>query len=142
MNDTKKTYYNIQVYNSYDGFPIAMTNVNVFEFEKLLSHPNPRVNAFNFIVITRCVEQGNTTTIKPIILIYDKNEWKVKSENIENTNTIKTYCSCVKEALDFNGKLIKLACNSQTEIINMFNIISKVLITKSKIKNKILTKNK
>ena len=53
--------YNIQVYNSYVDFPISMTNIEDFNFEKLLSHPNPQVREFNFIVITKCTTEGNTT---------------------------------------------------------------------------------
>ena len=33
--------YNMQVYNDYVDFPIAVANIEDFEFEKLLSHPQP-----------------------------------------------------------------------------------------------------
>jgi len=42
INAVKKIYYNMQVYNDYVDFPIAMTNIEDFEFNKLLSHPNPK----------------------------------------------------------------------------------------------------
>ena len=54
INEEKQVCYNMQVYNDFVDFPIAMTNIKDFEFDKLLSHPNPKVRAFPFIVITKC----------------------------------------------------------------------------------------
>lgn len=130
--------YNMQVYNSYVDFPISMTNIEDFNFEKLLSHPNPQVREFNFIVITKCTTEGNTTTVQPIIVIYNKNDWNVRCEYIENLYhnvSIKTVCSNRCQSLDFTGDLIKFPCSNQEEIINRFNISSKKLIVKNKIKS-------
>ena len=54
INEEKQVCYNMQVYNDFVDFPFAMTNIEDFEFDKLLSHPNPEVRAFNFILITKC----------------------------------------------------------------------------------------
>ena len=51
INEEKQVCYNMQVYNDFVDFPFAMTNIEDFEFDKLLSHPNPEVRAFNFILI-------------------------------------------------------------------------------------------
>lgn len=42
-NEEKEISYNMQVYNNFVDFPIAMTNIGNFEFDKLLFHPNPKV---------------------------------------------------------------------------------------------------
>jgi len=78
------------------------------------------------------------------MVIYDKKDWKVKNEYVEdwNSSRIKTYCINRKQSLEFTGKLIKLPCNNQDEIIKSFNIASKILITKNKIKSKVLVRYK
>lgn len=136
INEEKQVCYNMQVYNDFVDFPFAMTNIEDFEFDKLLSHPNPEVRAFNFILITKCTTKGNTTTVKPLMIIYNKNDWKVRCVDIEGicSSRIKTICSNRKQTLDFAGKLIELPCNNQNAIINKFNITSKILIAKNKIK--------
>ena len=78
INEEKQVCYNMQVYNDFVDFPIAMTNIKDFEFDKLLSHPNPKVRAFPFIVITKCTTKGNTTTVRPLMIIYNKKDWKEK----------------------------------------------------------------
>ena len=130
--------YNMQVYNDYVDFPIAMANIEDFEFEKLLSHPNPQIREFNFIVITKCTTERNTTKVQPIIVIYNKNDWNVRNEYIEDLyhNMIpKTTCSNRCQRFDFAGDLKKLPCSNQDELINRFNFVSKILIAKNKIKS-------
>ena len=132
--------YNMQVYNDYVDFPIAMTNIEDFEFEKLLSHPNPQVREFNFIVITKCTTEGNTTNVQPIIVIYNKNDWDVRNEYIEDiyhNMHLRTACGNRCQRLEFAGDLIKWPCSTQDELINRFNLVSKKLIAKNKIKSKI-----
>ncbi len=132
--------YNMQVYNDYVDFPIAMTNIEDFEFEKLLSHPNPQVREFNFIVITKCTTEGNTTNVQPIIVIYNKNDWDVRNEYIEDiyhNMHLRTACGNRCQRLEFAGDLIKWPCSNQDELINRFNLVSKKLIAKNKIKSKI-----
>lgn len=135
--------YNIQVYNNYVDFPIAMANIREFELKKLLSHSTPQVRKFNFIVITKCTTEGNTTKVQPIIVKYNKNEWNVRNEYIEdlyhNLN-LKTVCSNRCQRLEFAGDLIKLPCSNQDELINRFNFVSKKLIIKNKIKSLIRRK--
>ena len=58
INEEKQVCYNMQVYNDFVDFPFAMTNIEDFEFDKLLSHPNPEIRAFNFILITKCTTKG------------------------------------------------------------------------------------
>ena len=132
--------YNMQVYNDYVDFPIAMANIEDFEFEKLLSHPNPQVREFNFIVITKCTTEGNTTNVQPIIVIYNKNDWDVRNEYIEDiyhNMHLRTACGNRCQRLEFAGDLIKWPCSNQDELINRFNLVSKKLIAKNKIKSKI-----
>ena len=132
--------YNMQVYNDYVDFPIAMTNIEDFEFEKLLSHPNPQVREFNFIVITKCTTERNTTKVQPIIVIYNKNDWDVRNEYIEDiyhNMHLRTACGNRCQRLEFAGDLIKWPCSNQDELINRFNLVSKKLIAKNKIKSKI-----
>ena len=132
--------YNMQVYNDYVDFPIAMANIEDFEFEKLLSHPNPQIREFNFIVITKCTTEGNTTNVQPIIVIYNKNDWDVRNEYIEDiyhNMHLRTACGNRCQRLEFAGDLIKWPCSNQDELINRFNLVSKKLIAKNKIKSKI-----
>ena len=130
--------------NSKEENTMSENNIEDFEFDKLLSHPNPEVRAFNFIVITKCTTKGNTTTVRPLMIIYNKNDWKVRCVDIEDYygSRTKTLCSNRKQTLDFAGKLIELPCNNQNAIINKFNIISKILIAKNKIKGKSLIRKK
>ena len=44
INEEKQVCYNMQVYNDFVDFPFAMTNIEDFEFDKLLSHPNPEIS--------------------------------------------------------------------------------------------------
>ena len=130
--------YSMQVYNDYVDFPIAMPNIEDFEFEKLLSHPNPQIREFNFIVITKCTSERNTTKVQPIIVIYNKNDWNVRNEYIEDLYhniSLKTACSKRHQRFDFAGDLRKLTCSNQHELINRFNFVSKILIAKNKIKS-------
>ena len=130
--------YNMQVYNDYTDFPIVMTNIENFELEQLLSHPNPRVREFNFIIITKCTTVGKTTTILPIIVIYNRNDWDVKSEHVEDLyhhTSLKTSCSNRCQRLDFADNLKKFPCSNQNEIINRFNAISRKLLDKHKVKS-------
>ena len=132
--------YNMQVYNDYVDFPIAVANIEDFEFEKLLSHPNPRVREFNFILITKCTTERNTTKVQPIIVIYNKNDWDVRNEYIEDiyhNMHLRTACGNRCQRLEFAGDLIKWPCSNQDELINRFNFVSKILIAKNKIKSKI-----
>jgi len=78
------------------------------------------------------------------MVIYNKENWKVKSGHVRGWFSLrmKTSCSNRKQTLEFAGKLIKLPCNNQDEIINRFNIVSKILIAKNKIKSKVLIRDK
>lgn len=133
--------YNMQVYNDFYDFPLAMTSIQNFEFDKLLFHPNPKVRKFNFIVITKCITKENTTTVQPIVIIYDKSSWKITSEKGKESS-IRIHCSNEKEALDFAGNLIKIPCNSQEGIINWFHIISRMLIVRNNIRGKVRVRSK
>ena len=78
------------------------------------------------------------------MIIYNKKDWKVESYDIEGYygSRTKTLCSNRKQTLEFAGKLIELPCNNQNSIINKFNIASKILIAKNKIKEKSLIRKK
>ena len=99
INEEKQVCYNIQVYNDFVDFPITMTNIEDFEFDKLLSHPNPKVRAFNFIVITKCTTKGNTTTVRPLMIIYNKKQklifeiWRLRNgkQNVTHMHKSKRF---------------------------------------------------
>ena len=55
---------------------------------------------------------------------------------------MKTYCSNEKQTLTMTGKLIKIPCNTQNNIITTFNAICNVLIYKNKIENNLLVRKK
>lgn len=139
-NEEKEISYNMQVYNNFVDFPIAMTNIGNFEFDKLLFHPNPKVREFNFIVIIKCTRVNKSTGVKPIIIIYNKKDWKVRK--YKESSYTKTIFTNRKQTLDFKGKLIELPCNNQNEIINKFNIVSKILIAKNKFETNSLVRKK
>lgn len=141
MNRTQThEYYGVQVYNSFNEYPIAMTNIEDFSFNSLLSHSSPNVRKFNFIVIIKYTESGSTTTVEPKVVIYDSNAWDVKLisvEDIYQKSRMMTHCYNGKESLDFNGKLNLFSCHNQAEIIEIFDRESQKL-TKSKEKRKSL----
>lgn len=138
-NEEKEICYNMQVYNNFVDFPIAMTNIENFEFDKLLTHPNPKVREFSLIVITKCISVNKSTVVKPIIIIYNKKDWNVRK--YKESSYTKTIFTNRKQTLDFR-KLIELPCNNQNEIINKFNIVSKILIVKNKFETNSLVRKK
>lgn len=137
VGEKEQVCYDVQVWNSYDDFPVAMSTIENFEIEKLLYHLIPRVRAFSFIVITKCVYHENVTSVYPMAVIYNKNDWKVI--NID----MKTTFYNGKEDLRFlTDGLTQLPCDNQNEMINEFNIISNKLTTKGKFIGKLLKKIK
>ena len=145
MNDMSKVYYNLEIYNNYVNFPIVQADIENFELDELLFHPNLKIREFNLIIIKKVIEKENITIVTPLIAIYNKNDWKVKS-NFEkryfNGYHMKTYCSNEKQTLTMTGKLIKIPCNTQNNIITTFNAICNVLIYKNKIENNLLVRKK
>lgn len=68
---TCHNYYNRYIDNSY-----AHAELDEFDVEDLLSHPNPKARDFSFILISKNIETDNLIINKPLIAIYDKNIWK------------------------------------------------------------------
>lgn len=137
VGEKEQVCYDVQVWNSYDDFSVAMSTIENFEIEKLLYHLIPRVRTFSFIAITKCVNHGNVTNVYLMAVIYNKNDWKVNNIN--------------KKTIFYNGKedlvfltdgLMQLPCDNQNEMINEFNIISNKLTTKGKFISKLLKKIK
>jgi len=64
INEEKQVYYKMSVYNDFVDFPIAMTNIEDFDFDELLYHPNPKVRAFNFIEISKCTKKVQKENMK------------------------------------------------------------------------------
>ena len=138
-------YYKVDVYNRYVDIAFAHAKLDEFDINDLLSHPNPRVNEFSFILISRNTEKDNTITSKPLIAIYDKNIWKhhpyfTKERPNFKINFHQEY-SCVHHSEEFdNNTIINIPCNNQEELIHRFNTRKKFLNTKKNIKKKILSR--
>ena len=135
VGEKKQICYNIQVWNSFYDFPIAMSSIENFEIEKLLYHFNPRVRAFNFIVITRCVNYENTTCVYPMAVLYNKNDWKVQDMDMK-----KRFYNGKEDLVFLADGLMELPCDNQSEMINKFNVVSNRLTIKSKLFGKLLKK--
>lgn len=132
-----KTTYGIECYSAYNDYPVAMSTVDEFNIDILLSEPNPNLKNFSFIAISKHTEIENTITIEPLLVIYDKNIWKInyrlKKYWLGLTNLgIKTNCSCPHHSLDYFGKLQKFPCHNQEELIRKYNIIAEKLKYKGK----------
>ena len=142
-NKIGKIEYGIQVYNDYVDYPIAYSNTFEFNIDDLLNHPNPQAREFTLILIYKLTTSGNSTKIEPLIVIYNKNNWKVNYEFYKSGNKrkIKTYCKNRKQGLNFYGELLKVECKSVDEMIERYNFISKVINTQNKVKSKILKRN-
>ncbi len=147
----QKIYYRLEVYNNYVDFPIGTANIDDFEIEKLLYNPNIRIRDFSFILISRIKEYNDGYESKPLIAIYNKNTWKVYSRIerhyfrterhwFDGGLFVKTFFRDRHQMMDINGTVKKIPCNTQEEIINKFNVISKILNEKSKIENKTLVR--
>ena len=118
-----------------------------FTIEELLLHANPNVREFSFIIIRKNIEKENMVISKPIIALYDKNIWKhhfyFTKERFNFKFNFHTEYSCVHHLERFDkNNLLNIPCNNQEEMLSKFNIISKLLINKDKIKSKLLIKNK
>ena len=145
MNGSEvREHYYLHVYNSMNDYPLAISNIEDFSFDILLGHSSSDVKKFNFIVIFKCTENGNTTTVKPSIIIYDNNAWSVNVlpvEDIYKNSRMMTHCYNGKESLDFNGELDLFPCNNQVEIMEIFDRESEKIIY-SKTKRKSLFRNR
>lgn len=138
-NKIDKLEYSIQVYNDYVDYPIAYSNINEFTFDGLLNHPNPRAREFTLILISKLTTKANSTIVEPIIVIYNKNKWKVEYEFFkkEQKINVKTYCRNRKQGLIFHDELLKVECNNTKEMVERYNVASKALKVKNKVKSKI-----
>ena len=56
MNDMSKVYYNLEIYNNYVNFPIVQADIENFELDELLFHPNLKIREFNLIIIKKVKE--------------------------------------------------------------------------------------
>lgn len=139
--DIKRKYYHIDIYNRYVDDSYAHGDLDEFDIEELLSHPNPSVREFSFILISKNIEKDDNIIRKPIIAIYDKNIWKhhfsftKERFNFKFNFHAKYSCTHHSERFD-NKKLINIPCENQEEMIDRLNTVSKLLIKKDKIKEK------
>lgn len=142
-----QTYYSVDVYNKYVDNAFAHANLDDFNIEELLLNANPNIREFSFILIRKKIEKKGIVISKPIIAIYDKNIWKkhcyFTKERFNFKFNFHTEYSCIHHLERFDkNNLINIPCNSQEEMLSEFNIISKLLINKDRIKSKLLIKNK
>lgn len=135
--EKEQVCYDVQVWNSYDDFPVAMSTIENFEIEKLLYHFIPNFRTFSFIAITKCVNHENATRVYPIAVIYNKNDWKVN-----NMDRKTVFYNGKEDLVFFTDGLMQLPCDNQNEMVNEFNIISNKLTTKGKFIGKLLKKIK
>lgn len=140
FNYDEKTYYSVNVYNNYIDMQIAIDDLENFSFDSLLYSPNPRIREFSFIEISKCIENEKRRIIKPLIIIYNKNIWDIEYNCCKtwcgHRKGITTECFCNHHSVGLQGKVIKVPCNNQEEMITRFNIISNILIAKRKILHK------
>ena len=147
----QKIYYKLEFYNNYVDFPIGTANLDDFEIGKILYHPNIKIRDFSFILISRIKEYNDSYETKPLIAIYNKNDWKVftKIQRHYFNNErhwydgglfLKTYFKDRHQMMDIHGRIKKFPCNTQEEMINKFNVISNILNEKNKIENKVLVR--
>jgi len=146
MLNKKRVYYRVDVYNRYVDNAYAHADLDEFEIEELLCHPNPRVKEFSFILISKNIENDGYIIHKPFIAIYDKNIWKPHSyfemERLNFKFNFYTEYSCVHHMEWFRNQiLINVPCDNQEKMLDRFNTISKLLIKKDKVKTKKLLKN-
>ena len=144
--DKTRRYYRVDIYNRYVDIAFAHADLDEFDIDELLSHPNPKVRDFSFILISRNIEKDGNIISKPIIAIYDKNIWKSRfyltKERLNFKFNFHTEYSCVHHMEQFdNNILINVPCNNQEGILDKFNTISKLLIKKDKVKKKTLSKD-
>lgn len=137
FKSNEKIYYSANVYNNYIDMQVAVDDLEFFSFDKLLYNPNPRVREFSFIEISKCIENEKGVTIKPLIIIYNKNIWDIEYDHCKtwcgHKKGITTKCWCNHHSIGLQGKVIKVPCNNQEEIITRLNIIAKILVAKRKI---------
>ncbi len=137
-NNHENINYDVCIYNDARRFG-AGTNIEDFSINELLYHPDPQVQDFNLIIITKYIKRDHDIIVKPLIAIYDKYSWEVnfKIEKGWYHYFHKTTCISRSNYICFNGNLKKIPCNNQQEIIDAYNIISEGLISHSKVKTKI-----
>jgi len=143
MLAVNRGYYQIDIYNKYVDNAFAHADLDEFDIEELLSHSNPRVREFSFILISKNIQKDDNIISKPIIIIYNKNIWKHRfyftKERFNFKFNFHTEYSCTHHLEQFdNINLINIPCSNQEEMLDRFNTISKLLIKKDKIKKKTL----
>ena len=140
-NNEMKTYYDLQIYDRFHEYPLIISDIENFSFD---NYSVMSIKDFSFIVVIRYIEVENSTYVEPLVAIYNHNVWKVKHEEVENIygeSRTMTYCSNGKETLSYGGKLKLFPCNTQEQMVNMFDKMSKNLNKRKTVKN-ILTRRK
>ena len=135
MLEKDEISYYIEIYNDYQDTPIVIRNINNFDFNNLMSHRDQNFREFTLIVIKRLNTKENTTTITPIIAIYNKNNWKQRDyfcSDIYGSGRVKIIYTNRKQTLEFNWNIINIPSNSQEEMMDIYNLISNKLKTKKR----------
>ncbi len=137
--------YDLQIYNNYADYPIVWSaSIENFDFEKLLTHPNPEIREFSFILITKYLKYEDKTTVIPLMIIYLKQDWEIHFEYFKTYFGFRksTSCSNRYQSMSFAGKLKKYPCKTQEEMMNKCNRICSTLTIKNTIENKSLVRKK
>ena len=96
--------YEIECYNDFNDYPVAIADICEFSFDKLVSDLNLYVRNFSIIVISKITEDDYYINIEPMFVIYDKRIWKIHYSlrkfwiNLMDIS-FKTECSCYHHSL-------------------------------------------
>ena len=141
INNESKTYCDLQIYDRFHEYPLVISDIENFSFDNYLVM---NIKDFSFIVIIRYTEVENSTYVEPLVAIYNHNVWNVKYREVKDIygeSRTMTYCSNGKETLNYGGKLKLFPCNTQEQMVNMYNKETRKIIKKKTVMN-ILTRKK
>ncbi len=128
--------YEIECYNDFNDYPVAIADICEFSFDKLVSDLNLYVRNFSIIVISKITEDDYYINIEPMFVIYDKRIWKIHYSlrkfwiNLMDIS-FKTECSCYHHSLSYRGKLKKIPCSDNIQIMQKYNNIARRLKSKN-----------
>lgn len=132
----------VEVFSSQTNHPIAKYDVDNFDFMHLLKHRDVNSRKFDFVLIAKEIEYFDNTIIKPMIAIYDKNRWKVKTKITKKDKRImlKNEYKSQMMNIDAYGSVANMSARDQKDIIAKYYTTSKVLNASTKIANQLIKK--
>ena len=138
--------YKIIIYNRFMSLHSEpQCSLEDFQIEDFIDSPYPELGDLSLIEITKKVKKKDYETEKPILILYNKNLWQIKSHIIKERFHYKfmlhTTYSCAHHTLNFRNKFpLYIPCNSENELTNRLDAIISLLTNKEKTNNQILLK--